>query len=483
MKPTSLAGVVVVLAALAAGCRVGPDHHTPAPLGTNAMPARFDGATNGVAWLPARTGPASVAPDWWRGFRDPELDRLVRLATNANPSVVLAAARVAEARAQAGIAGAAAFPSVNLSGSHTRLRGSENAFNPGPAAGVGRTYSIDSIPLEATWEADLWGRVRRIRELANANVAAVESDERSARLAVVAEVAADVATHRELTAELRVLSESTNAFARSMDLARQRRRGGIGTDLEVSQAEAQYEGTAARIPAARLRRARVEHALAALCGVAPNGFAIADTAPGADAGAIPAIPELLPSELLERRPDIAAAEKRVEAANAGIGVAKAAFYPRFHISAMAGVQSLHGSDLFTAPSRMWSLGPGVDFPVFTGGRLRGQLAAARAEHEASVAIYRQAVLDALRETEDGLSARRELDQQWLSQNAALAAARKARDIAGNRYKAGIVSYLEVLTAETVALERELDAVRLEGDRRLASVALARALGGGWQPRP
>lgn len=465
--------------ALLAGCTVGPEYRRPAPLGTNALPARFDNATNGVAWTPAGPASAGVAPDWWRGFEDPEIDRLVGLATASSPTAALAAARVDEARAQAGIAGAALWPSASLSGTHNRIRGSAHAFNAGAAAGVGRTYTLTTIPLEATWEPDLWGRLRRLREQAGAAVAVSESEAAAVRLGLQAEVASDVVLLRSAAAQLRILSDTTNSLARALALTRERRRGGIGTDLEVSQATALYQGAAARIPPLRLQQARIRNALAALCGLPANGFTLADapTKPSA-----PALPELVPSDLLERRPDIAAAERRVAAANAAIGVATAAFYPRFHIAAMGGLQSLHGADVFTAPSRMWSLGPGVDLPVFTGGRLTGQLAAARANHDAATAAYRKAVLDALQEVEDGLAAHRELAAQKAAESAALDAARRARDIAENRYRSGLVSYLEVTTAQTLALERELAVAQLGGERRLATVALARALGGGWTAR-
>ncbi len=477
----NLAAAFAVLAMAAGGCKVGPDHRTPSPFGTNAMPARFDGATNEVAWLPARSPGPAVAPDWWRGFGDPEIDRLVVLATNASPSVSTAIARVAEARGQASIAGAALWPGADLGGSVIRQRSSAHAFSPGVGAGVGRTYTTTTIPLEATWEPDLWGRIRRLREQAGAAVAVSEAEVGAVRLGLEAEVAADVVLHRSLSVQLRVLADTTNSLGRALELTRQRRRGGIGTDLEVSQATAQLEGTAARIPATRLLRTKLEHALAALCGSAANGFAVAPPPPGGRTDSIPLPPEILPSELLERRPDIAAAEKRVEAANAAIGVARAAFYPRFRIAAMAGLQSLHGSDVFSAPSRMWSLGPSVDLPLFTGGRLSGQLASARANHEASVGAYRETVIRALREVEDELATQRELAAQWTSESAAFAAARRSREISESRYRSGLVSYLEVVSAQTVALERELAVARLDGERRLAIVALARALGGGWQP--
>jgi multidrug efflux system outer membrane protein len=482
---THLLGWLLLPGLLLTGCLVGPDHRPPAPLGTQPLPSRFDAATNGVTWVPARSsapaGDALPLPqDWWRGFQDPEADRLIDLAMQANPTLAVAAAQVARARAEAGIVGSARWPTARLSGTYTRQRGSANAFNPGNAAGVGRTYSLTTIPLEATWEPDLWGRVRRLRERAEATVQVSEREAAGVRLALQAEVASQLLLWRSLGIQSRILTETTQSLGRALDLTRLRRQGGLGTELEVNQATALLASTSAQLPGIRLQRLRLEHALATLCGRPANGFTLTDTTPAWPTPNPPEFPETLPSELLERRPDIAAAERRVAAANAAIGLAHAAFYPRFHLSVMGGLQSLHGSDVFTAPSRMWSLGPGVELPLFTGGRLRGQLASARAEHEGSAAAYRETVLNALQEVEDGLAAHRELAAQAELEQQALAAARRSRELAENRYRSGLVSYLEVVTAQTLALERELAVVRLEGERRLNAVALARALGGGWQ---
>jgi multidrug efflux system outer membrane protein len=255
-----------------------------------------------------------------------------------------------------------------------------------------------------------------------------------------------------------------------------RRKGGIASDLDVSQAETQLRSTETELPPLRLERVKLLHALATLCGQPAVEIATNET----ESSVVPEVPPSVPSELLERRPDVAAAEQRMAAANADVGVAKTAFYPRLRFNGLAGFQSVDASTWFDWPSRLWAVGPTIQFPLFTGGQNKAQLALARAAYNGTVAGYRQTVLSAFQEVEDQLAAQRYLEAQLAAEVAALNAAQHTLDIARNRYKAGLVTYLEVATAQSAALNLERVVVQLRGQKRVAAVGLIRALGGGWE---
>jgi multidrug efflux system outer membrane protein len=293
-----------------------------------------------------------------------------------------------------------------------------------------------------------------------------------------AELAIDYFTLRALDREYDVVVRTTQTFQRSLELTANRRRGGVATDLDVSLAETQLRTAEAELPALALQRARLLHALATLCGRPASDFTIANTA--AQPASDPTIPAGLPSELLERRPDVAAAEQRMAAANAQVGVAQSAFYPRIRFDGLAGLQSISASTLFDWPSRFWSVGPTLDLPLFTGGKSRAQLVLSKAAYDETVATYRQTVLGAFQEVEDQLAAQRDLKTQILAENAALGAAQRTVDIANNRYKAGLVTYLEVATAQSSALTLERTVAQLQGQKLVATVGLIKAIGGGWQ---
>lgn len=479
-----LAGCAVL--AFIAGCSVGPNYHRPAALHSEPMPEAFTlPATNNISatnnsfgeWKTAQPSANLPRGAWWKIFGEPELDRLEEQATAQNQSLAAAAARLGESRAQLGIARAEYYPQVSADPSLTRERTSANAPVHGTVASNAYTFDNYSVPLDANWELDLWGRVRREVQSARANFVASADDLESARLSLQAEVASDYFSLRELDEERRVIADTIETFRHSLELTQNRRKGGIVSDLDVSQAETQLRGTEAELPAIDLQRARVLHALAVLCGRSPINFQFA---PGPLTNGIPDVPVSLPSELLERRPDIAAAERRMAAANAQIGVAVSAFYPRIFLTGMAGFQSISADTLFDWPSRVWSIGPSVSLPIFTGGRNRAQLAQARAAFNETVANYRQTVLDAFQEVEDQLAAQQLLAEQLSAQSAALASARRTLEIANNRYKAGVVTFLEVATAQSAALQNERSFVEFEGQRLNAEVGLIKAVGGGWQ---
>jgi multidrug efflux system outer membrane protein len=444
------------------------------------LPPAFSGTTNisgAVEWKPVAPSAHLSRGAWWEVFVDPELNRLEVLAGTNSQQLAGAAARFLEARALVDVARADFYPQIELDPSYARQRNSFNQPQNGHPARISPTFSTYTLQLQAGWEADLWGRVRRQVEAARAQLAASADDLEAVRLATQAELAADYFDLRSLDAEYSLVVRTAETYRRSLELTVNRRKGGVASDLDVGQAETQLRSAEAQLPALRLQRTRVVHAIAALCGQAATGFAIA--AQPAQSAEIPSLPVSLPSELLERRPDIAAAERRMAAANAQVGVAKTAFYPRLRFNGLAGFQSIDASTWFSWPSRFWSVGPSLQLPLFTGGRNRAQLDQARAAYDATVADYRQTVLQAFQEVEDQLAAQQLLEAQLKAATAALDSARRVLEIANNRYKAGLVTYLEVATAQNSALALEQTVVQLHGQEQVAAVGLVRALGGGW----
>ena len=465
---------------LIAGCSVGPDYQRPTAIASQPMPATF-GETSSMTNLPEWkiAQPAADLPRgaWWKIFDRAELDRLENLAATNNQDLAATAAQLERARALVKIARADFFPQLSAQPSYTRQRTSANAPVSGKPAGTAYTYNTFLAPLDLNWELDLFGRVRRETESAQARFGAAADDLASAKLSLQAEVASDYFMLRALEAEHALVADTITAYRRSLELTQNRRQGGIASDLDVSQAETQLRVAEAELPALELQRETLLHALATLCGQPATGFQLAPE--NLATSAIPNLPLSLPSELLERRPDIAAGERRMSAANADVGVAQSAFYPRVFLTGLAGYQSLSASSFFDWPSRVWAVGPSVTFPLFTGGRNRAQLAAARAAYDGTVANYRETVLTAFQEVEDELSAQHLLAAQLNAQNAAITAAQHTLDISNNRYRAGLVTYLDVATAQSVALSNERTAVQLAGQRLVAEVALIKALGGGW----
>jgi NodT family efflux transporter outer membrane factor (OMF) lipoprotein len=474
-------GSLFVLAALA-GCAIGPDYKRPAPLPGQPLPETFSSfTTNGVTWKVAEPSAQVPRGDWWRMFGDAELNRLETLALTNNQNLAAAAAHMRQSRELLSAARSEFYPQLTAGGTPngdiTRQRTSVNQPISGSAAGAEHTYDTFTAPIYLGWELDLWGRVRRESEAAKDRYRASAADLESARLAIAAEVANDYFSVRELEAEYALITNTITTYRRSLDLTQNRRRGGIVTDLDVAQAETQLRTAEAQSPDIQLRRAQALHALAIACGESPVGFALGTNS--ADEVLEPEVPASLPSELLEQRPDIAAAELQMAATNAQIGVAKAAFFPTVRIDGLAGLQSISASTWFNPSSRFWSVGPSVTLPLFTGGLNRANLAAAHAAYDAAVAGYRQTVLGAFGEVEDALAAQHWLAEEWTADAAAVTAAQRALEIANNRYKAGLVTYLDVATAQTQALTVERSAVQLQAARSTAAVNLVKSLGGGW----
>jgi len=476
-------GLFFVALALLAGCAVGPDYKRPQ---ATTIPTAYTGATNVVAtdsgatngWKVAQPQAQIPKGDWWEIFGDSELNDLESQASAANQQLKAAVARLAEARAQMDVTRAGLFPNVSLSGSYTRQRTSANTPSTTTGAAIGgATFNDFSVPLSLGYEVDLWGRVRRSVESSRAQAQASADDLETIKLMIQAEVAVDYFTLRALDAQRAVLNSSIQVFTKSLQLTLNLRAGGAVSDLDVAQAQTVLKTTQAQLPAVTLQRAQFEHALALLAGQPASTFRVSErplsTAP-------PLIPPGLPSALLERRPDISAAERRMASANAGIGVAKAAFFPTIQLNGLAGLESLDAGTLFNASSRLWAVGPSITLPVFEGGRLRANLRFAKAAYEEMIATYRQSVLTAISEVEDNLAAQTLLANQYAAESDALVAARKQLEIVNNQYRDGLITYLEVATAESTALNVEFTATQLRGQQLVATVTLVKALGGGWQ---
>jgi NodT family efflux transporter outer membrane factor (OMF) lipoprotein len=473
---------LIGLAAALAGCAVGPDFHRPAPMTGESWPPTFsDGATNSVIWKIAEPAAQQPRGEWWRLFADAELNRLETLAATNNQDLAAAAARFEQARDLAAAARSQFFPQLNAGGTPngdlTRQRTSFSQPVQGQPAVSSHTYDSFTAPLYLGWELDLWGRVRRLNQGAHARFVAAGDDLESARLEVAAEVAGDYFVFRALEEERNLVTNTITAYRRSLELTQNRRRGGIVSDLDVAQAATQLHAAEAQLPAIELQRNQTLHALAVLCGQAPVKFVVDGSLAAVPP---PVLPSILPGELLEHRTDIAAAERRMAAANADVGVSKAAFFPAIKFNGLAGFQSVGFDSWFDWPNRFWSVGPNVELPLFTGGLNHAHLAAARAAYNETVAGYRQTVLTAFGEVEDSLAAQRLLADQWRAEHDALLAARQTLEISNHRYQAGLVTYLDVATAQADALNHERTVVQLAGARLTATVNLVKALGGGWQ---
>jgi len=467
-------GLPIVALLLLAGCAVGPDYKRPE---ATAIPAAYANATNG--WKVAQPQGQLPKGNWWEVFSEPELDTLEVQAAAANQGLKAAVARFVEARATMDAARSGLFPNVGTGFSATRQQTSPNAplTTTGQEVGQRSTYNDFTVPLDLSYEVDLWGRVRRTVESARALARASSDDLEAVRLAIQAEVAVDYFTLRALDSERAVLRSSVQVFSKSFDLTKDRRAGGVATDLDVAEAETVLKTTQAQLPAVTLQRAQFEHALALLVGQPAATFRIPERTLS---DAPPWIPSGLPSELLERRPDISAAERRMAAANANMGVAKAAFFPTVELNGLAGLETVNAGTLFNWSSRMWAVGPSLTLPLFEGGRLRAGLRLADASYEEMVANYRESVLTAFSEVEDSLAAQTLLADQYNVQSEALLAARKQLEIANNRYRDGLTTYLDVATAESTELNIEFAATQLRGQQLVAAVTLVKSLGGGWR---
>jgi NodT family efflux transporter outer membrane factor (OMF) lipoprotein len=463
-----IAGNICVLSMLLlAGCTVGPNYRRPAA----EVPATYKEVGN---WKPAQPNDQNLGGNWWEIFQDPQLNALEAQVNVSNQNLKAAEAQYTQARALVRYYRADYFPTITGGASASRNRISQN--RPASIVANGTTYNDFQIPFDLSYEVDVWGRVRRTVESYREQAQASAADLATVNLSMHAQLALDYFQARTLDAEEQLLNSTVTQYQQALDLIESRYAGGLASDLEVQQAKTQLETTRAQAIDVGVARAQYEHAVAVLIGKPPADFSLAAlplTAPP------PAIPAGLPSELLERRPDIAAAERRMASANAQIGVAKAAYYPVISLGASGGFESGAISTLLTGPSALWSVGGSAIAPIFDAGRRRANLDQAIAAYDQTVANYRETVLTGFQQVEDNLVALRILENEAQVQEKAVVAAQKYLELANTRYVGGVTSYLEVTTAQSAALSDEVTAVSILGRRMVDAVTLVQALGGGW----
>jgi NodT family efflux transporter outer membrane factor (OMF) lipoprotein len=465
-RPTA---AVLLASALLAACAAGPDYVRP----VLDLPASYKESREAGDWKSAAPQPADSRQPWWEAYGDATLNGLMADAARANQDLRVAEAQYRQAQALAQQARAGLYPTVGVNAGVARARSN--------SSGQPRTASTDSLGLSASWAPDLWGGVRRSIEAGDADVQASADDLAGAQLSIQAAVAQDYLQLRS-TDQLRDLyAATTAAYARALQLTRSQRAAGVALGSDVALAESQLASAQAAAVDLDATRALLEHAIAVLTGRAPAQFSLPPT-PNAQA-MLPAVPVGLPSELLERRPDIAAAERRVAAANAGIGVARAAHYPNLVLSAGGGFSAAGLAGLFSTPSRVWSLGAALAQTLFDGGLRDARDAQALAVFDAAAASYKQTVLAGFQQVEDQLAALHVLDREAGYQDQAVRAGQVAERLALAQYCGGTASYLTVVTAQAQSLANQRAAVQLRGRQLAASVALVAATGGGWTAAP
>jgi NodT family efflux transporter outer membrane factor (OMF) lipoprotein len=463
----------VAAAALLAGCSVGPNYTRPsvpaAPAYKEPPPVEFK-ESNG--WQQAEPGDDKIRADWWAIFGSAELNALEQQVDTSNQTLKGAEARFREARALIQLNRANLYPTISTSPSISDNRSSRNAID----ATTPGQYGNFSLPIDLNYELDAWGRIHRSITAAREETQATAADLETMRLSVHAELAVDYFELRSLDAQKELLDRTLVAYQKALDLTQNRFAGGLTSRAEVAQARTQLETTRAQDIGVGVDRAQFEHAIAVLTGRTPETLSLPAEALNSMP---PVIPVGIPSILLERRPDIAAAERRVAEANEQIGIARAAFFPNLLITATGGLQSQTFVNWLTWPSRFWAVGPSMLQTIFDGGRRRAQADSATAGYDETVANYQQAALTAFQQVEDNLSTLRILSDQAKAQRVAVEAAQQSLELSLNRYRGGLVTYLEVITAQTIDLQNESTEVDLLRRRMDASVLLIKALGGGW----
>ncbi len=455
-----------LLLILIAGCAVGPRYSRP----TAPVPPTFK--EEPPNWKQAQPADQVIRGNWWEIFGDPQLNSLEAQINISNQTLKAAEAQFAQARAFLRLNRADLYPTVTAGASASRNRLSENR----PLAGSVTNYTDLVLPADVSYEPDVWGRVRRAVEAARASAQASAADLQSVSLSLHAELAADYFQLRTLDAEEQLLTSTVSAYEKALQLTQNRYQGGVASAVDVAQAETQLETTRAQAVDITVQRAQFEHAIAALIGMPPANFGIP---PNPWKTPPPQVPVGLPSYLLERRPDIAAAERQVAAANAQVGVARAVYFPLLTFSATGGFEGTTISNWLTGPSGFAAAGLSALATVFDVGRRRAINEQARGAYDQSVANYRETVLTAFQEVEDNVAALRILEDEARTQDVAVGAAERSLGLSNNRYRGGVVTYLEVITAQSAALSNERAAVDILRRRMTATVLLIKALGGGW----
>jgi NodT family efflux transporter outer membrane factor (OMF) lipoprotein len=469
------AAIATWLCGSLAGCSLAPAYKTPPQSVTPAAEYRELGD-----WKPAQPADSEARGPWWQSFHSAGLDTLETKVDGANQDLKAGFARLQQARAQTRIARAAYFPSVVANSSATRARTSANSplaqTSPKGAELVGNDFDLEA---DLTYQLDLFGRVRSTANAALASQQASAADLATLNLTLHAEMATSYFGLQSADSQQQILDQTVDAYTKALQLTKNLYDGGAAAGGDVGRAQAQLETARTQAADNHLQRSQLEHAIAILAGENPSTFQIAPSPLTADA-APPPIDAGLPSALLERRPDVAAAERRVASANAQIGVARAAYFPSFSLTGAAGYNSIQSSTLFNAPSRLWSLGASGALTLFDAGAHRAESAQAHAVFDEQVADYRKAVLTAYGDVEDSLVALRQLQQENVSAVAAVEATRRTLEQDQNRYAAGADTYLDVVVSQNLALQAQLTAASVQLRRLSAGVALVKALGGGWQ---
>jgi NodT family efflux transporter outer membrane factor (OMF) lipoprotein len=462
------AGLAGLAALLFGGCMVGPEYTKPSAPMTPAY-KEADG------WKAAEPSDNLPRGQWWAILGDPELQALEEQVAEANQNLKIAEARLREARAMVRFNRAALFPTISTSFGASSIRDSANRPFVPPGLNTGSSGDL-LFSLDMSYEIDLWGRVRRTVAAARQEAQATAADLETARLSLQAELAMDYFALRAADAQKQLLDETVKAFEAALRLTTNRFEGGAAPKSDVAQAQTQLDTTRAQATDVTVQRAQLEHAIATLIGKPPAAFSLPsrplDTRP-------PDIPVGLPSQLLERRPDIAAAERRVAEANEQIGIAKAAYYPTVMLNASVGFEGSSFGNLLNASSLLWAVGASITQTIFDGGRRRATSDTARAAYDATVAAYRQTTLTAFQQVEDNLAALRILEQEAQQQRRAVESAQQSLQLFTNRYRGGVDNYLQVITAQTATLANQRTEIDILGRRMAASVLLVKALGGGW----
>ena len=466
-KADSLASAGIALALLSS-CSLAP------PLKVPSVPTAVAYKELGP-WTMAQPADRLPRDSWWTLYDSAELDQLETRLIAGNPTLAAALGNYAQAKALSDQARAGLFPTLGVGASVTRNRESVNAPLRGPTTPV--NYNNDTVGGSIGYELDLWGQIRNEVAAGEANAAASAADLENARLSLIGQLADDYIQLRSLDRDSAILDATVAAYARALTLTQQRHDAGIAPGLDVSQAQTQLDAARSQVAQTLAQRALMEHAIAALLGESASSFSLK---PQIVAITLPQIPSGVPSTLLERRPDIAAAQRRMVAANANIGAARAAYYPSLTLGAQGGYQSTSISNWLTAPSSFWAIGPNALLSVFDGGLRRAQVAQARAQFDTAAANYRGVAIGAFQQVEDSLATLNHYHDAAEEEKAALDAAQRTLDLSMALYVKGAVDYLTVVTSQTAVLQTQLESLSLDTQRLRASVDLIRALGGGWE---
>jgi NodT family efflux transporter outer membrane factor (OMF) lipoprotein len=456
------------LALVLSACSLAP------PLKTPVIPAA-DAYKEIGPWTQAQPADRLPRDSWWALYGNTELDGLEKRLIAGNPTLAAALANYAQARALADQARAGLFPSAGVSADVMRNRESVNAPLRGPTTPT--YYNANTLGGSVSYELDLWGQIRNEVAAGEANAAASAADLENARLSLIAQLVEDYIQLRSLDRDFAILDETVRAYARALALTQQRHDAGIAPGLDVAQAQTQLNAARSQAAQTLAQRALMEHAIAALLGVSASTFSLTPELVNIQ---LPRIPSGVPTTLLERRPDIAAAQRRMIATNANIGVARAAYFPTLTLGAQGGFQSTSFGNWLSAPSSFWAIGPNALLSVFDGGLRRAQVAQARAEFDASAANYRGIVVTAFQQVEDSLATLNHYHDASIDEKAAVDAAQRSLDLSLALYKQGAADYLTVVTSQTSLLQTQLEALTLDTQQLTASVDLIRALGGGWE---